>query len=668
MLGGRSNFTAGYTAPPHYVVAAAAAAGLHFAAVADAGIYAAPLAIPDGFTALPAWRWQTDKDTAAIIYDPLPQPELSLEALAAMLAERGSPSQWQGKAGSRLAGAVALDGTNLAPENLASWFARWRATGAPLLPAGNSNPDLPGTVAIAPRYTGLAATAPSPEAVAAALVNHRGWIATAPTLFLTLRGTGGDGQTRWMGDWLPAANAVTLDVHFGDREGQPAGLAIWQDGRPIRQLDLPPADGRWRVEVPAIPGSILVAAATQADGDFAVTSPLMVAPAAGGRVLLNEVLPFPVHDTNRDGNVDGNDEYIELYNPGSLPVALTGWQIRDSKGDADGRAFTFGTGRYIAGGQRLLLWRKETRLNLNNDQDSLRLLDAAGAEQDYVAWGADLPAGRALARLPDGQTWTPSIDLTPELPNTNTGIVNFPARPQRPWQPPRKPPASNPFGDLPPVPTPPPWRGQTGGAPGSVAQAKLAGIKAWAEFQGVVTAPPNLFNGTVYIADMAADGVTAGIGVNVYLRRGDFPELKEGDRVLVRGRFDSFRGEMELVLDSAEQIWKLGEGTALQPLALAPAAIGESVEGRLVTVRGVVAGYQGDSILLRDPDQPDAEPARITVRSSLGWKRPYVVEGEIWQATGLVSQFARAAPWNGNYRILVRYKEDLVRMERAAKR
>jgi hypothetical protein len=53
---------------------------------------------------------------------------------------------------------------------------------------------------------------------------------------------------------------------------------------------------------------------------------------------------------------------------------------------------------------------------------------------------------------------------------------------------------------------------------------------------------------------------------------------------------------------------------------------------------------------------------RVTVRSSLGWKRPYVKLGEVWEVTGLVSQFARAAPWNGGYRILVRWPSDLVKI------
>ena len=54
---------------------------------------------------------------------------------------------------------------------------------------------------------------------------------------------------------------------------------------------------------------------------------------------------------------------------------------------------------------------------------------------------------------------------------------------------------------------------------------------------------------------------------------------------------------------------------------------------------------------------------RVTVRSSLTWKRPFVYKGEVWQVTGVVSQFAPRAPWNGGYRVLPRYVEDLVRIE-----
>jgi hypothetical protein len=185
-------------------------------------------------------------------------------------------------------------------------------------------------------------------------------------------------------------------------------------------------------------------------------------------------------------------------------------------------------------------------------------------------------------------------------------------------------------------------------------------LQAAIELDGVVTVPPGLFNGLMYVADVTGDGVTAGIGVAVYLRQGDFPLLAEGERVHLAGHWSSYRGEMELVLDGPEGVWKVSAGAPLRPLPLAAHEVREAVEGRLVTLRGVVAGWQGDSIFLADPTEPEAEPIRVTVRSSLSWRRPYVNRGEIWQVTGVVSQLAARSPWNGGYRLLVRFPQDMV--------
>jgi hypothetical protein len=208
-----------------------------------------------------------------------------------------------------------------------------------------------------------------------------------------------------------------------------------------------------------------------------------------------------------------------------------------------------------------------------------------------------------------------------------------------------------------------PTYGQAGGPPGSVAQAKLAGLEATVELRAVVTVPPGLFNDSIYVADIAPDGATAGIGANVYLATGEFPTLMEGDRVLLRGRWSSYRGEMELVLAGPEGVWKLQSGPPLRPLALWAHRVCEAVEGRLVTFSGQIVGWQGDSLLVVDPAHPASAPLRVTVRSSLAWKRPFVYKGEVWQVTGVVSQFAPRVPWNGGYRVLPRYVEDLVRIE-----
>jgi len=210
---------------------------------------------------------------------------------------------------------------------------------------------------------------------------------------------------------------------------------------------------------------------------------------------------------------------------------------------------------------------------------------------------------------------------------------------------------------------------QATGPLGSVALAKLRGLETITEFRAQVVVPPGLYPSAIYVADAALDAngaplPTAGLGVQVYLRGGDFIEMKEGDWILVRGGVvKSFRGEMEIQIEEPGQAWPFEAGRPLAPLPITISDIGELLEGRLVTFTGTVTRWQGDSLYLGDPAHPDTESIRVTVRSSLGWKRPYVQKGEQFQVTGIISQFGTASPWNDGYRVLVRFEQDLVKVE-----
>jgi hypothetical protein len=643
-------------------------------------MWAQPLITPPGFVPLPAWRWEGDGGAAAVIYDDRPAPDLAGGALAAHLAETKAPVQWLGEDSPALPGVAAVAADNSSSDNIAPLFSLWRAAGAPLLPAGNAQPDLPGAIAVAPRYTGLAATSLTTTALREALAEGRGWLTSDRDAWLTLQAEMPGGELRWMGNWLSPANSVTLHVTYGDLHGESAGLAIWQNGAPLQQLLLPSRDGRWDVAVAAVPGASLAAVAVQADGDFVVTAPLMVARGDPALVQLNELLPAPQQDLDGDGRAGSSDEYVELWNPGAQPVALEGWQLADRAGEAaGGHRYTFARGTLILGGEHLVLWRSKTRLFLGDEGDTLRLLDAGGIERDSVTWDGSLSAGRTLSRIPDGGDWLQGGDVTPGQPNSASGSKEN-GNDSGPDSGSGDEGDSSSGGgdsgdrdesggsrdgqtDTNAPPSLEPTHGQAGGPPGSIAQAKLAGLEARVEVEAIVTVPTGLFNNSIYVADTAGDGQTAGIGANVYLRRGDFPVLLEGDRVRLRGRWGSFRGEMELVLEGPQDVWKVQDGRPLAALPVLPHTVCESVEGRLVTFDGLIAGWQGDSLLLVDSAHPASVPLRVTVRSSLPWKRPYVNKGEVWHVTGVVSQFARKRPWNDGYRVLVRYPEDLMRVE-----
>jgi hypothetical protein len=325
-----------------------------------------------------------------------------------------------------------------------------------------------------------------------------------------------------------------------------------------------------------------------------------------------------------------------------------------------GRRFTFGADRFIGAGERLLLWRGDTGLSLNDDADFLQLVDASGVQVDQIAW-EERDRGPSLSRIPDGGEWQSRTPPTPGQANQSFPPPE-PSAPPEPDEPPIDP---TDVGD----PQSPNF-GQASGPPGSLALAKLRGLYSVVEFRAQVVVPPGLFPSAIYVADAARDGngaplPIAGLGIQVYLSAGDFIPMQEGEWVLVRGGVvKSFRGEMEIQVDEPGQVWPFEAGTPLAPLPTTISAIGESLEGRLVTFTGFVTGWQGDSLYLGDPTNPGAPSIRVTVRSSLGWKRPYVQKGELFQVTGVVSQFGTASPWNDGYRILVRYESDLVKIAR----
>ena len=654
-LGASSNFSAEGVAPPHYLAAAASADGLDFVAVADPAIIHVD-AIAAGVQApiinVPAWQWGNADGARAVVYGSHIAEFATWGDLGGFLAATGYPAQAQVTEPPALAGLAAVGADDAAaPGGLASLCRGWRAAGRSLLPAGNAPPVIDGFRRPAARYTGLAVRQADLAGVMEALAAHRGWLTSAPGLRLTLRVRDGP----WMGGAVQPANDLHLEIVFSDRSGEPAGLALWQDDKLVRQLDTPPAGGRWEVAVPALPGSFLYAVATELDGDFAVTAPIRVEHAAGGRVMLNEALPAPRSDLNGDGSANSDDEFVELYNAGDAPVGLDGWRLTDRSGDeAGGRQFVFGSDRYVPAHGYLTLWRGETRLSLNDDGDRIRLLTPAGEEADALQWERAPGDGRSLARLPDGGVWTSGAEASPgaynRMPNGKTS-------------PPKPPDPATDGTSTKETVVQKIEQGEAPGAPGSLAAAKLFGLGVGVEFRAQVVAPPELFNSAVYVAEPAdASSGVAGLGVQVYLRSGVFMPMAEGDWVLVRGRLTSFRGELEVMVDQPDHVWRYAAGAPLLPLPVAACDVGESLEGRLVTFEGVVTGWQGDSIYLCDPAAPEAE-VRVTVRSSLDWKRPYVNKGERWRVTGIVSQFAREHPWNGGYRVLVRYPPDMVRVE-----
>jgi len=128
------------------------------------------------------------------------------------------------------------------------------------------------------------------------------------------------------------------------------------------------------------------------------------------KIYINEILPNPAGS-------DTTDEWIELYNPNSTDIDLSGWQIQDKEGTITTHTIT--QAKIIANGF-LVLKRPETKIMLNNDTDGVNLLTPDQKVVDSVSYTKS-PLGQSYSRTSNGWMW--SSTLTPGLKNAITGLA-----------------------------------------------------------------------------------------------------------------------------------------------------------------------------------------------------------------------------------------------------
>jgi DNA/RNA endonuclease YhcR with UshA esterase domain len=134
-------------------------------------------------------------------------------------------------------------------------------------------------------------------------------------------------------------------------------------------------------------------------------------------VRLNEILPAPsAVDWNNDGTINSDDEWLELHNPTAAPVDLTGWQLDDVAAGGS-KPFTLPPGSVIAAQGFVLVFHGQSRVSLNNDGDTVRLLTPEGSEADVFHY-TSTRYDRSFSRLNDAPiSWTEDYAPSPGAAN-----------------------------------------------------------------------------------------------------------------------------------------------------------------------------------------------------------------------------------------------------------
>ncbi len=253
-------------------------------------------------------------------------------------------------------------------------------------------------------------------------------------------------------------------------------------------------------------------------------------------------------------------------------------------------------------------------------------------------------------------TPSPSASATPEpspiqapsptpTPSGTSGPTPPPTATPQATPSPRPEPSPTPLATPSPTPSPTP-------ATTSIADARQHSVGTSVTVTGTVTAESGRLGPSALVS---IQDTSAGIVV----RFADAALLRRGDRIEVSGILAEPFGQLEIRPKSGARL--LGQAALPAPLPIDGSAIGEAVEGRLVSLSGTIesAIRKGSGGDLAFDLTSDGVIVRIAADASSGLTPAAFVAGGSYRVTGVASQRATKKGRLDGYRVWLRDRADL---------
>ncbi|MFH0819440.1 MAG: lamin tail domain-containing protein [bacterium] len=321
-------------------------------------------------------------------------------------------------------------------------------------------------------------------------------------------------------------------------------------------------------------------------------------------LLINEILPDP------EGSDEG--EFIEIYNPGNFDINLKDWSIDDEDGGS--RPYKIKTDLIIKAGLFAVIKKQESGLALNNDGDQVRLFNPENKLIDEISY-EPAPAGASFALASSGN-WFWTDKITPgkinEIDEKNLVEVS-----------------QNYLADAFEVP---------------LSEIDNLEVGEAVITQGIVSVAPGILGKQIFYL--------SGSGIQVYMFKKDFPEMKEGDLVKVSGTISEAAGERRIKIKNKEDIVVLSHAEAPIPEESAIAQVDEERVGDLITISGDLTQKTSSGFYLDDGE----EEIYVYLKSGTGIDKKELAEGDKLKVTGIVSLT------KSGLRLLPRYQSDIVKL------
>lgn len=123
-------------------------------------------------------------------------------------------------------------------------------------------------------------------------------------------------------------------------------------------------------------------------------------------LVISEIFPDPK-------GFDSDSEFIELYNGGAKEIDLSGWRLGDDSG------YEYGLNGVIYPKSFLVIYRKESRIALNNNKDEVRLYQPEKSKASQTVKYENAKEGESLDSYKNKFVWNKLV--TPGREN----VINF---------------------------------------------------------------------------------------------------------------------------------------------------------------------------------------------------------------------------------------------------
>lgn len=317
------------------------------------------------------------------------------------------------------------------------------------------------------------------------------------------------------------------------------------------------------------------------------------------QIIINEILPRP--DSGSDF------EFVELFNRSNQIVNLSGWLLDDSENGS--KPYIIPEGIIIKPKSFLVFYKSQNKITLNDDQDQARLFWPNGILVSKSTKYKSAQKGFSWAKNSRGN-WVWTTKPTPKTKN----II--------------KKPIIGPGAEL---------------KVGNILKIKKFPKGTPVKTSGTIIAQPGIFSKYYfYIQDDSG-------GIQIYFSKGEFGNLKLGNKIQVKGDLSESQGEKRIKLASKSDIIVLGQDQSPPPQKIKTGQVA-NFQGMLIQVSGNVVESRGSTFYIDD----GSGKIRIYVSRNTNIDKPTLKKGYKVLITGIVSQTS------AGFRILPRFQKDFV--------